>query len=337
MNRIPADEALDRWTELLPERALYDIYAETIKTRFPAFTVRQFDDARYSMAQTLHAYDDRASIDQTLLDIIATPESHERFTQDLEAFIVKHGLRGWIDSGESLVFVTDHGQFTDVPVLAETLGRIGLGRRSTTVQVVSEMISEISLDVGTGEFPVVEMLSNISSVVQSVPRLDGNPTEDVMQYRDRKNGQALRMLDAVRDTEGSMTVMSLVARHNVASKNGNTLYIHEPNRRTLEGYVNSNAKVVPVYIDCPTFGEGGSIVPADMQYEFFRPTFITEPREDTRRIVELFREATNRTVGDRYPNGVKVRSWRAQMAKRRVKAALPHAPSREPVEPRPDY
>lgn len=337
MNRIPADEALDRWTELLPERALYDIYAETIRKRFPAFGVRDFDAARFSMAQTLHAYDPRASIDQMLLDIIATPESHERFTDDLEAFIVKHGLRGWIDSGESLVFVTDHGQFTDVPVLAETLGRIGLGRRTTTVQVVSEMISEIALDVGIGEVPVIETLSNISSVVQSVPRLDGNPSEDVMQYRERKNGQALRMLDAVRDTEGSMTVMSLVARHNVASKNGSTLYIHEPNRRTLEGYLESNAKIVPVYIDCPTFGEGGSIEPAELQYEFFRPTFVNEPRDDTRRIVEMFREATNRTVGDRYPNGVKVRSWRAQMAKRRVKAALPHPQGRDVPEPSPDY
>lgn len=337
MNRIPADEALDRWTELLPERALYDIYAETIRTRFPAFVVRDFGAARFSMAQTLHAHDSRASIDQGLLDIIATPESHQRFTEDLEAFIVKHGLRGWINAGESLVFVTDHGQFTDVPVLAETLGRIGLGRRTTTVQMVSEMISEIALDVGFGEFPVLEMLANISSVVQSVPRLDGSPTDEVMQYRERKNGQALRMLNAVRDTEGSMTVMSLVARHNVTSKNGNTLYIHEPNRRTIEGYVDSNAKIVPVYIDCPTFGDDGSIVPAEMQYEFFRPMFVTEPRDDTRRIVEMFREATNRAVGERYPNGVKVRSWRAQMAKRRVKAALPNPQGREASEPRPDY
>ena len=323
--------------ELLPERALYDIYADTIRSRFPAFGVRDFDDARFSMAQTLHAYDPRKAIDQVLLDIIATPESHGRFSEDLEAFIVKHGLRGWIDSGESLVFVTDHGQFTDVPVLAETLGRIGLGRRATTVQVVSEMISEIGLDIGTGEFPVIEMLANISSLVQTVPRLEGNPTEDVLRYRDRKNGQALRMLDAVRDTEGSMTVMSLVARHNVASKNGNTLYIHEPNRRTLEGYLDSNAKIVPVYIDCPTFGESGSIAPAEMQFEFFRPMFVNEPREDARKIVEMFREATNRAVGDRYPNGVKVRSWRAQMAKRRVKAALPHPQGREPIDPRPDY
>ena len=323
--------------EELPERALYDIYAQTIAARFPAFGARSFEDARFAMAQTLHTYDDSKGIDQGLLDIIVTPESHARFCEDLEAFISKHGLRGWINAGESLVFLTDHGQFTDVPVLAETLGRIGLGRRATTVQVVSEMISEIELDVGAGEFPVMDTLRNISSVVQTVPRLDGHPTEDVRQYRDRKNAYALKILDAVRNTEGSMTVMSLVARHNTASKMGHTLYIHEPNRRTLEGYVESTAKIVPVCIDCPTFGEGGSVVPAEIRYEFFRPMFINDSREDGRKIVEMFREATNRMVGDRYRHGVKVRSWRAQMAKQRVKAALPVTHGREPVEPRPDY
>ncbi len=320
-----------------PERALYDIYAETITTRFPAFGVRDFDDARFAMAQTLHSYDGRSSIDQGLLDIIVTPQSHDRFAEDLEAFVVKHGLRGWVASGESLVFVTDHGQFTDVPVMAETVGRIGLGRRPTTVQVVSEMISEIELDIGAGAIPVMETLRSISSVVQTVPRLDGHPTEDVRRYRERKNNYGLKILEAVRDTEGSMTVMSLVARHNVASKNGNTLFIHEPNRRTLEGYVESNIKIVPVAIDCPTFGEGGSITPAEIRYEFFQPMSISDARRDTRRIVEMFREASNRMVGDRYRNGVKVRSWRAQMAKRRVKAALPTPHGREPVEPRPDY
>lgn len=321
----------------LPELALHGIYAETITNRFPAFGVREFEDARYAMAQTLHTYDDRASIDQTLLDIIVTPESHARFTEDLESFIDKHGLRGWIDSGESLVFLTDHGQFTDVPVLAETLGRVGLGRRATTVQVVSEMISQIKLDLGAGEFAVIDTLRNISSIVQTVPRLDGNPSEDVRRYRERKNNYGLSVLEAVRNTESSMTVMSLVARHNVASKNGNTLYIHEPNRRTLEGYDVENTKVVPVCIDCPTFGPGGSVVPADIRYEFFRPMFINDTREDTRKIVEMFREGTNRLVGDKYRNGVKVRSWRAQMAKQRVKAALPTPHGREPVEPRPDY
>ncbi len=289
------------------------------------------------MAQTLHTHLEGQVVDQGLVDMILTPGSHDRFGQDLEAFVAKHGLRGWIDSGESLVFLTDHGQFTDVPVLAETLGRIGLGRRATTVQVVSEMISDIELDIGDGPFPVMEALRRISSVVQSVPRLDGDPNEDVRAYRDRKNAIALRILEAVRNTEGSMTVMSLVARHNAASKKGHTLYIHEPNRRTLEGYVGSSAKIVPVYIDCPTFGEGGSVVPAEIRYEFFQPMFVNDSRIDGRRIVEMFREATSRTVGDRYRHGVKVRSWRAQMATNRVKAALPTTHSRESAKPRPDY
>ncbi len=73
-----------------------------------------------------------------------------------------------------------------------------------------------------------------------------------------------------------------------------------------------------------------------MRYEFFRPMYVNDPREDTRRIVEMLREATNRMVGDRYRNGVKVRSWRVQMAKRRVTAALPTS-DRDPAHSRPDY
>ena len=65
--------------------------------------------------------------------------------------------------------------------------------------------------------------------------------------------------------------MSLVARHNTTSKNGNTLYIHEPNRRTLEGYVSPNVKVVPICVDCPTFHDDGSAAPADLQFELFDP------------------------------------------------------------------
>ncbi len=336
MARLEADEAPDSWTEALPERELYEIYADTITTRFAAFGVRDFDDARFDMAQTLHTYDPSGQIDQALVDVIVTPERHERFTEDLEAFIVKHGLSGWIDAGESLLFLTDHGQFTDVPVVAETLGRIGLGERRTTVQVVSEMISQMRLDVGAGEFAVIDKLRNISAVVQTVPRLDGNPTEEVRRYRERKNEAGLAILEAVRDTKGSKTVASLVARHNVKSKNGNTLYIHEPNRRTLEGYVLPNIKVVPLCIDCPTFGEDGHVAPADMQYEIFPPMFIDDPRRDTRSIVEMFREATNRMVGHRYKHGVKVRSWRAQMTAQRVKNAL-HTPLHPPSHPQSDY
>lgn len=335
MTRYPADGAPLQWMDGLPEHELWAIYSNTISTRFPAFGVRGFEDARFAMMQTLHTHDDTDSIDQALVDLIVTSESHERFTEDLEAFIVKHGLRGWIESGESLLVVTDHGQFTDVPVVAETLGRIGFGDRRATVQVVSQMISAMCLDLGNGEFAVIDKLRNISNIVQTVPRLDGNPSEELRSYRERRNRTGLGVLEAVRDTEGSVTVASLVARHNVTSKNGTTLYIHEPNRRTLEGYTVPSIKVVPVCIDCPTFGSDGQVAPADMQYELFAPMQVDDPRHATREIVEMFREGTNRLVGHRYKHGVKVRSWRAQMAAQRVKAALPSG--RDHAEPQPDY
>jgi hypothetical protein len=311
------------WLDGLPEREIYDIYADTLARRFPAFQVRSFDDARIDLAQTLHPHDPATRVDQLLLDAILTPESHGRLLDGLESYASKHGLRGWIEAGESLLVVTDHGQFTDVPVVAETIGRMGLADRRTTVQVVSEMISLMSLDIGYGPFDVIRTLRGISSVVQTVPRLDGVPSDALRRYRARKNAAGLHVMEAARDTEGSITVMSLVARHNVTSKNGNTLYIHEPNRRTLEAYVHPDVKVVPICVDCPTFRDDGSAVPAELQFELLDPIRITDPRTDTRAVVQKFREATNRMVGHRYKNGVKVRSWRAQMTAQRVRSVLP--------------
>ena len=322
MTRRAALGAPGHWLDGLPEREMYDVYARTIGDRFPAFAIRDFDDARLDMAQTLHRYDPSGSIDQALVDVILTRDSQERYLHDLDAYVVKHGLRGWLDAGESLLVVTDHGQFTDVPVTAESLGRIGLGDRATSVQVVSEMISLMRLDLGTDAFDVLDKLRNISAVVQTVPRLDGSPSAGLEQYRERKNGAGLHVLAGARDTEGSVTVMSLVARHNVASKNGNTLYIHEPNRRTLESYETPSVKVVPICIDCPTFRPDGTAAPADLRYELFDPVRVTDPRADTRTIVGQFRDATNRMMGDRYPSGVKVRSWRVQLAAQRVRSVL---------------
>ena len=312
-----------QWLDALPEREMYDIYRDTLTRRFPAFGVRDFDDARFDMAQTLHHYDSTGAVSQELVDAIVTPESHARFQEDFEAYSSKHGLRGWVESGESVLIVTDHGQFTDVPVVAETIGRLGFGDRNRTVQVVSEMISLMELDIGYGPFDIMETLRRISAVVQTVPRLDGTPSEALGRYRARKNAAGLQVLEAVRDTEGSTTVMSLVARHNVTSKNGHTLYIHEPNRRTLEGYVTPHVKVIPICLDCPTFHDDGSAAPADLRYEFFEPIRVGDARADTRAIVEQFRDATNRLVGDRYKNGIKVRSWRAQNAAKRVRSVLP--------------
>ena len=323
MTRLPNDDAPGSWLAGLPEREIYDIYSDTLARRFPAFQVRTFDDARIDLAQTLHRYDPSGRIEQVLLDAIVTPESHDRLLNGLDSYITKHGLRGWIESGESLVFVTDHGQFTDVPVVAETIGRMGLGDRRTTVQVVSEMISLMELDIGLGPWDVIGILQHISSVVQTVPRLDGAPSDALRRYRERKNRSGLHVLASARDTEGSITVMSLVARHNATSTNGNTLYIHEPNRRTLEGYVSPNVKIVPIYVDCPTFHDDGSAVPADLQFELFDPIRIRDPRLDTRAIVEQFRDATNRTVGHHYRHGVKVRSWMAQTAAQRMRSVLP--------------
>ena len=65
MNRIAGPDAPAHWMDGLPEREMYDIYADTVTRRFPAFAVRDFDEARVDMAQTLHQYDPTGTIDQT--------------------------------------------------------------------------------------------------------------------------------------------------------------------------------------------------------------------------------------------------------------------------------
>ena len=149
-----------------------------------------------------------------------------------------------------------------------------------------------------------------------MPRLDGNPSLQLEKYRERENESGLTVLEAIRDTPGTSTVVSVIGRHNKPSKNGNTLYIHEPNKRTLETYFSSHVKVVLVCIDCPTFRQDGGIEPAEMKFELFPPTSITDPKEDVKRITRMIREATNRMVGENYKHGVKIKSWNAQNAQR---------------------
>ena len=76
-----------------------------------------------------------------------------------------------------------------------------------------------ALDIGKGPFDVIRTLQGISAIVQTVPRLDGSPSDALRRYRERKNRTGLHVLGGAKDTEGSITVMSLVARHNVTSKN----------------------------------------------------------------------------------------------------------------------
>ena len=54
MTRLPSLDAPTHWLDGLPEREIYDIYADTLAKRFPAFHVRGFDEARIDLAQTLH-------------------------------------------------------------------------------------------------------------------------------------------------------------------------------------------------------------------------------------------------------------------------------------------
>ena len=92
-NFTPSETGL-MWAAGLPEKELYDAYANTLDTRFPAFGVRTFEEARYDMAQPYHTYDGSKPISQDMINTIVTPESHERYADALSDFADKHGLAG---------------------------------------------------------------------------------------------------------------------------------------------------------------------------------------------------------------------------------------------------
>jgi hypothetical protein len=322
------NEALDstqqpgNWAAGLPIKELYDAYATTVSSRFKAFGLRTFEEARFDMAQPYHAYDPTREIDKDILDVILTPESHERYKEQMANYVRDKKLASWLEYGGSLVFATDHGQFTDVPVTAETIGEIGLGSRQNTLQVISTMIATLELDLtGDDLRPIIDTLKNVSALGQTVPRLDGDPSDELEAYREQMNETSLSVLSNVKNTPGSITILSVVGRHNKPSRNGRSLFMHEPNRRTIEQYRGENVRVVPLYINCETFGDDGSITPAEMTAEFHDPIVITDPKKDMKHMMNFYKNATERAVGNRYPHGVKIRSWGAQQAKRRVSSA----------------
>jgi hypothetical protein len=175
---------------------------------------------------------------------------------------------------------------------------------------------------------VIETLQAISNVAQTLPRLDGNPSDNLEEYRTNRNYAGKSVIKRIVETKGTTTVMSLIGRHNVESKNKKKLYIHEPNRKSLEFLMDTNIKVIPIYINCPTFGDNGEIIPAEMTYEIFEPLKIENLKRDSKQIVTMFREATKRAVGHKYPSGIQIRSWKQQKGirgARRVQAVITHA------------
>lgn len=314
----------EAWMSGLPQFELYHSYASTVRSRFPAFGIRSFEEARFDMAQPLHEYDPSEAIDQDIVDMIVTPESFERFGNNLMDYIAFHGLESWLRDGGSLVFGTNHRQFTDDPITAETLGRIGFGSREKTLQVVSEMICTMKLNLGKGEFSVLDKLCNIGAVAHTVPRLDGKPSEALVAYRTSQNTAGRKVIEAAARTPGAVTVLSVVGRHDTQSKTGRTLYIHEPNRETLASYDDPMVKLIPLCINCPTFHSDGSIKPADIQYELFDPMRITDSRKDTQKILYMFREATQHMIGSNYRNGVKIRRWKKRQSFKETAMHLAH-------------
>lgn len=301
-----------------PAHELHGIYADTITKRFGIFGVLPFLEAQASLMTTYEGHIPGKPVEQHLWDVIVSPGSFDRYESALGSYFKDTGLDDWLEHWGSVAIVTDHGQFTDVPVTAEAIGRLGLAGREKVLQVISQMISIMTLDLGGGGFVVTEKLRQISGLVKTVPRLDGSPSRALKDFRRESNASASDVLGEALGSRGVIAVESFIGRHNQASEDGKTLYIHEPNIRTAELLIGRHIQVVPVYIDCPTFKDDGSISTPDMTFEIFEPIGIDydNAKAASEEIVDNFRKATERTVGHKYEHGVKVKSWEQQLLER---------------------
>jgi hypothetical protein len=320
------------WVPLTPERELFGIYGSTIKKRFPAFGIRDVRDAAADIMDPFLPHDPSEFIDDELLSIILTQESFDAYCQSLRRHIERHKLDSRRDIG-TLIFATDHGQFTDVPVTAEALARIEFVERPRLTQVIGLMIATMELDLGKGSFAVTSKLRGISNLLSTVPRLDGTPSKELEDYRERRNAQSTATGTAILKTAGSTLVMSAIGRHNATSKSGKTLFIHEPNQRTFDLMDGDDIWVVPTYVHCPTFRPDGRIIPANLTSELLPPIRIQDvggPRKAAHFVTEQFRNATQRSVGNHYPNGVKIRRWAAQQTVKRIERGMQRLRGKEP-------
>ncbi len=299
------------WVPQTPEHELYGIYEQTIKSRFGFFGTRPYEEAAGDFTLPLLPYDDGDSVDQDLLELIVTPESFANFIDSLDEYTSRFGLKSWLEYEGSLAFVTNHRQFTDVPVVAEAIGRLGLTSRSQTLQVVSKMITGMTLDLGQGEFVVMDKLRNISSVTQTVPRIDGPHSKGVDELRDASNEVGTQVIESALDTPGTVVVESIIGRHDVYSRSGKTLFLHEPNIRTAEILHNPKVKIIPLFFNCVTFRPDGTVVPAELGFEFHEPIHITKPADESTLIMNFFRDATRRALGSKGPR-VRIIPWRVQ-------------------------
>lgn len=333
----PGDTSPEQWLRH-PAHELYGIYADTVSSRFSGFTVLPFMQAQASLSTPFESHLPGQPVEQDLLDVIVSRESMDGFASTMSDYIKATGIDDWLDHWGSVAFVTDHGQFTDVPITAEVLGRLGVTKRENTIQVISKMISVMSLDLGQGSFTVTDKLRQISSLVKTVPRLDGSPSKELENFREDSNTEASDVIRKALADRGVVLVESFIGRHNQVSEDGKTLYINEPNINTARLLMGRNVKVVPLYIHCPTFGDDGSISTPNMSFEIFEPIDIdpAQARTASRHIVEQFRRATENTIGEQYENGVKVKSWAQQKAERGMRKVA-QVLTRNPVETTTNY
>lgn len=306
-----------------PTEELYEMYAQTITDRFPSFLVRELSSVRDELDTPLLIRNREEAVEPWLIDAIATKESRERFLVALEQYLDTYSIDEWLQSG-SIVFGVDHGQFTDVPITSELFATLCPEKREHIFMVVSKMVDLLQLPFG--ELDVIPQLQKISHIIQTVPRLDRQPSKRLLKKRQNDNEDAKEILTRVLSQPGSVLVQSLIGRHNKPSDDGETLYIHEPNLETFRLMSGKNVLLIPLYIHCHTFGSDGSITPAELAFQFFppidfrdvKPRSVIKQQRIANQVTENFRQATEGVLGRHYPGGIEIKSWQQQKLERLV-------------------
>lgn len=300
-----AEFSPEMWIPKSPVTELYAMYHATIAERFRPFGSIGIADF-VEIGSPFGRYRTGKALDENTVNAFVNQESRESFQEKFAEFVVATGIDDWLEHRGSVVFGLNHDQFTDVPITAETVARIGLAPREQIVQVISRMVTQLEL---YGEGVHDEIVRKISASLATIPRLDGSPSHSLAKYRRYWNDTADAYLQNILQAQGAVTIESVIGRHNIVE--GDTLYIHEPNIRTFEQLFKSNTDIlfIPLYLSCISVQPNGNIEPGTIRFEFFEPIHGQKPEDVKDQTVEHLLNATRTHIGERYAGGVQIKTW----------------------------
>src|SRR5688572_21417549 len=117
----PLGEEALRYLE--PNRELYEHYASRVNESYPFFDIRPYEEAAEDFNRTFIPADDHLMSSEGLRMLVhqlTPPESFDRLIVQLGDYVEQYALYDQL-AQRSLVFLTNHRRFSDLPLLAAAM------------------------------------------------------------------------------------------------------------------------------------------------------------------------------------------------------------------------